>query len=107
MIYITNCFVSYIVIYIYNLSNIIKFLQWDNRCMLHFAVKDYDPSVKGMERVVRRTNWYDGVLPSLNPKEVPRKVFPYDQSEFSIHTIEKYKGYMPEDVLPSIETSRL
>ena len=45
--------------------------------------------------------------PSLNPKEVPRKVFPYDQSEFSIRTIEKYKGYMPEDVLPSIETSRL
>eukprot|EP00942_MAST-04A_sp_MAST-4A-sp1_P013961 g13961.t1 len=80
-------------------------VMWDNRCMLHFAVKDYDANIEGQERIVRRTNWYDGVQPSFHPKVVRQLYFPYDDQPFSIETVKSYDGYLPEHIL--LRNSRL
>ena len=65
--------------------------MWDNRCVLHYAIKDYSSDDPADLRVVHRTNWYDNVRPSLDyppAKPVPQYL-PYSTSEYELPVLDK------------------
>ena len=38
-------------------------LMWDNRCVMHYAVHDYDHTKEDEMRIMNRVCWYDGLAP--------------------------------------------